>query len=150
MNTSTKFQLCPQYSFWGVDFWIFFANLAFWLPWQPIQLRGLDKKYMFVEHLTQQTFLKNFRQNICYEIAINTNFHFSHYKPMEISSCHNNQSTTCQSRLLYSQFSCGPDFYFNEIVPWLNLWNHNGKYYICLINLLRDSLNLDLLSPWNS
>ena len=34
--------------------------------------------------VTQQTFLKNFHQNIRNEIAINANFHFSHYKSMEI------------------------------------------------------------------
>ena len=45
MNISAKFQLYPSYSFWGVDFWIFCANFAFWLPWQPVKLRGLDKKY---------------------------------------------------------------------------------------------------------
>ena len=32
MNISAKFQLYPQYSFWGVDFLIFFANMAFKLP----------------------------------------------------------------------------------------------------------------------
>ena len=47
MSISAKFQLYPPYSFWGVDFWIGLANLAFWLTWQPIKLRGLDKKYMF-------------------------------------------------------------------------------------------------------
>ena len=47
MNISAKFQLHPPYSFWGVDFLIFFANWAFWLPWQPIKLRGLVKKHMF-------------------------------------------------------------------------------------------------------
>ena len=29
MNISEKFQLYPQYSFWGVDFLFFPANLAF-------------------------------------------------------------------------------------------------------------------------
>ena len=43
MNISAKFQLHPPYSFWGVDFLICFANWAFWFPWQPIRLRGLDK-----------------------------------------------------------------------------------------------------------
>ena len=44
MNISTKFQLHPPYGFWEKDFWLFcFANLAFWLPWQPIKFSGLDK-----------------------------------------------------------------------------------------------------------
>ena len=37
----------PSYCFWGVDFFlIFFSNLAFWLPWQPTKLGGLDKHYV--------------------------------------------------------------------------------------------------------
>ena len=34
-----------------------------------------------------------FCQNICFEIAINANFHFSHYKSMATISCHSNQSS---------------------------------------------------------
>ena len=29
MNIYAKFQLYPPYSFWGIDFWIFFTSLAF-------------------------------------------------------------------------------------------------------------------------
>ena len=36
---------------------------------------------------------KKFHQNICNEIAINADFHFSHFKSLEIQSCHSNQST---------------------------------------------------------
>ena len=32
-------------------------------------------------------------QNTCSEIAIKTYFQFSHYKSMDILSCHNNEST---------------------------------------------------------
>ena len=46
INISTKFQLHPPYGFWGEDFIIFFANLAFWLPWQPIKFSSLDKTQM--------------------------------------------------------------------------------------------------------
>ena len=80
MNISAKFQLYPPYSFWGVDFLFFSTNLAFLLPWQPIKLRGLDKKYMF----GRGPLNKNFRQSICNEKAINSNFHFTHYMSMEI------------------------------------------------------------------
>ena len=78
MNISAKFQLYPPYSFWRVDFWIFFANSAFWLPWQPIKLRGLDKMYMFGRGPLIKNLKKNFSENIGNETAINANFHFSH------------------------------------------------------------------------
>ena len=49
MNISAKFQLYRPYIFWGVDFLINVSQIErFWLLWQPIKLRGLDKKYMFV------------------------------------------------------------------------------------------------------
>ena len=47
LHTSKIFWQSLGYSFWWVDFLILFANLAFWLPWQQIKLRGLDKQYMF-------------------------------------------------------------------------------------------------------
>ena len=42
---------------------------------------------------TIQTFLKKFYPNTCNETAIKANFHFSHYKAIEILCCHSNQST---------------------------------------------------------
>ena len=36
---------------------------------------------------------KKFCQNTCSEIPIKTNFHFSHFKPMETLSCHSNERT---------------------------------------------------------
>ena len=34
----------------------FFANLAFWLPWQPIKLRGLDKNVTYGRELLNEHF----------------------------------------------------------------------------------------------
>ena len=52
MNNSAKFQL--YYSFWGVDFWIFFANLA------VSKMKGLDKNYMFRTGPLKKHFCKRF------------------------------------------------------------------------------------------
>ena len=82
MNISAKFQLYTPYSFSGVDFLIFFTNLASCYDNQSIDRFG--QKVNVWKRTTQQTFLKNFCQNICNGIAINANFHFSHYKSMEI------------------------------------------------------------------
>ena len=49
-----------------------------------MKLRGLDKMYRFGSGPLTKQIQKNFRQNICNEIAINTNFHFPIYKSMEI------------------------------------------------------------------
>ena len=48
---------------------------------------------------TQQTFIKMFCQNtcICSETAIKTYFHFSHYKSMEILSCHSTWATAIKN-----------------------------------------------------
>ena len=83
-NISALFKLYSPYGFWGI---IFIGNLAFLLPWQPIKFRGMDKNNMSVK------FLWNSCQNICSEIAIKANFHFSHYKSMGTLSCHSNEST---------------------------------------------------------
>ena len=40
INNSAKFQLYPPTSE-ELIFIFFYANLTFWLPWQPIKLRGL-------------------------------------------------------------------------------------------------------------
>ena len=70
-----------------------YLNLAFRLPWQPIKFSGLDKIHMVGTGLLKEHFCKNFCQNICSEIAINANFHFSHYKSMANTSCQSNQSS---------------------------------------------------------
>ena len=41
---------------------------------------------MKMKGLEKQTFLKEFRQNICNDIAINANFHFSDFESMEIAT----------------------------------------------------------------
>ena len=41
---------------------------------------------------TQQTFIKTFCQNTCSEIAIQTYFHFPHYKSVETLCCRSNES----------------------------------------------------------
>ena len=61
MNISAKFQLHPPYGFWGDEFLnIFFANLAFRLPWQPIKFSSLDKIHMFGRELLKEHFCKTF------------------------------------------------------------------------------------------
>ena len=45
LSTYAKFQLHPPYGFWE-DFLIFFKNLPFMLPQQPIKLSDLDKSHM--------------------------------------------------------------------------------------------------------
>ena len=46
MNISVKFQLHPLTAFRGDDFLIFFANITFQLPRQPIKFSSLDKIHM--------------------------------------------------------------------------------------------------------
>ena len=48
---------------------------------------------MFGIGLFKEHFCKTL-QNICSEIAIQANFHFSHYKSMITLSCHSNESTS--------------------------------------------------------
>ena len=57
------------------------------------QIEKFGQKVYVWQRTTQQTFLKNFSQNICNETAIKNNFHFYRYKCMEILSCYNNQTT---------------------------------------------------------
>ena len=68
-----------------------FENLPFMLPWQPIKFSDLDKIHMNRRGLLKKHFCKK-NLNICSEAAKVANFHFSHYKSMEIISCHSNQS----------------------------------------------------------
>ena len=65
---------------------IFFENLPFLGPQQPIKISDQDEG-----HLKRSALLnKHFSKNETAEIA---NFHFSHYKSMETESCHSNQSS---------------------------------------------------------
>ena len=59
MNVSAKFQFILPVDSEELIFKYFFRNLAFWLPWQPIKLRALDKKYV-LERTIQEIFPKNF------------------------------------------------------------------------------------------
>ena len=69
MSMSARFQLYPQQL---LRSWFFPTNL------------------ILVAITTNQT-ERNFCQNICNEIAINANFHFSHFKSIETLSCHSNK-----------------------------------------------------------
>ena len=94
MNISTKFQLYPPYGSEEMIFvQFFFANLKFWLPWQPIKFSGFDKIHMVGRGLLNEHSV-NVCQNTCCEIAINANFHFSHYKSMANISCHSYAKNT--------------------------------------------------------
>ena len=85
MNIYAKLQLHPLN--------IFFENLAFQLPWQPIQISDLDKIHMVGRGLLQKHFCKTFFQNICSNTEINANFHFSIVSLWKLLSCHSNKST---------------------------------------------------------
>ena len=63
-----------------------FTNLAFLLPCQAIKFSGLDRTNMFGRGLLKEHFCKSF-------VKINAYFYFSHYKSMEILSCHSKEST---------------------------------------------------------
>ena len=63
----------------------FFPNLAFWLHGNQSKFSGLDKIDRFGRGLLKEHFCKTLVKisAVMIEIAINTNFHFSHYKSME-------------------------------------------------------------------
>ena len=67
-------------------------NLVFRLPWPPIKITDLDKVHMVGRGLLQKHFSKTFVK-ISAVTQKYANFHFSHYKYMEILSCHSNEST---------------------------------------------------------
>ena len=119
----------------------FFENLAFRFPWQPIKISDLDKIHMVGRGLLQKHFCKTFCkyfQNICSNTEINANFHFSHYKSMEILSCHSNESTWATTiknivyveanvMNMYAKFHLHPSYGFLEedffenlpfMLPW--------------------------------
>ena len=60
----------------------FFANLAFWLPWQPIKFSSLDKidrvsRGLLQEHRNSVKLLSKYLR----KIAMNDKFHF-HFSPL--------------------------------------------------------------------
>ena len=64
-------------------FQIFFANLAFRLPWQPIKFTSLDKidrvsRGLLQEHRNSVKLLSKYLRKIEFH------FHFSHCKLMEL------------------------------------------------------------------
>ena len=61
-------------------------------PHQPIKLSDLDKSRMKHGRLLNKHFCKK-KSNIPNDWADTVNFHISHYKFMETSSCHSNQSS---------------------------------------------------------
>ena len=72
---------------------IFFENLPFMSPRQPIKLSDLDKSRMKHGGLLNKYFCKKKNSNIPNDLAEIVNFHFSHYKSMGTISCHSNQSS---------------------------------------------------------
>ena len=72
---------------------IFFENLLFMLPWQPIKFCDLDKIHMNRRGLLKKHFCKKQYLNTCSETAKIANFTFSHYKSMKTISFHSNQSS---------------------------------------------------------
>ena len=83
MNMYTKFQLHLPYGFWEEHLLIYFENLPFMLSWQPIKFSNLDKIHMNHRGLLKKHFGKK-NLNICRETAKIANFHFPHYKSVEI------------------------------------------------------------------
>ena len=66
-------------------FQIFFANLAFRLPWLPIKFTSLDKidrvsRGLLQEHRNSVKLLSKYLR----KIAMNDKFHFPHCKLMEL------------------------------------------------------------------
>ena len=62
-----------------------FADLAF-------RYHGNKSKCLMLGGGLLNIYIK-FCKNTCSEIAIKTNFHFSHYKSLETLSCHSNERT---------------------------------------------------------
>ena len=71
---------------------IFFENLPFMSPCQPIKLSDLDKSSMQHGGLLNKHICEK-KSNISSETAETVNFQFSHYKSMGSISCHSNQSS---------------------------------------------------------
>ena len=81
INIFSKFQVHPLIASEEI-FLYCFANLAFWLAWQPLKFKGFDKIHICGRGLLKEHFF-NFCQNICIEIEIKAYFPFSHYKSMK-------------------------------------------------------------------
>ena len=71
---------------------IFFENLPFMSPLQPIKLSYLDKSRMQYGGLLNKHICEK-KSNISSETGETVNFQFSHYKSMGTLSCHSNQSS---------------------------------------------------------
>ena len=112
-----------------------FANLAFPLPWQPINSnQQLGQNWCVC---LRRNISVKFCQNICSEIAINTNFNFSHYKSMATVRCHSNQTSyptgtknklICSPGLmkLYVKFGKNQLHSFRGDVIW-KCWTDGGR-----------------------
>ena len=61
-------------------------------PRQPLKSSDLDKSCMRHGGLCNKHFFKK-NSNIPNDLAEIVNFHFSHYKSMEVLSCHSSQSS---------------------------------------------------------
>ena len=66
---------------------IFFENLPFMWPRQPIKLSDLDKSHMQHGGLLNKHICEK-KSNISSETVETVNFQFSHYKSMGTISCH--------------------------------------------------------------
>ena len=86
MNVSAKFQLQPHIDSEDFFFFFFFFFFSYIFQIKPYanQTERFGQKVYICWRTTQQTFLKKFCPNIANEIAINANFHFIHYKSIEI------------------------------------------------------------------
>ena len=72
---------------------IFFENLPFMSPRQPIKLSNLDKSPMQHGGLLNKHICEKNKISPVIETAEIVNFHFSHDKSMGTISCHSNQSS---------------------------------------------------------
>ena len=72
---------------------IFFENIPFMSPSQPIKLSDLDKSCMQHGGLLNKHICEKTKSNISSETAETVNFNFSHYKSRGTISCHRNQSS---------------------------------------------------------
>ena len=102
---------------------IFFENLPFMSPRQPIKLSYLDKSQMQHGGLLNKHICGKKKSNISSKTAETVNFQFSHYKSMGTKSCHSNQrsnptgiknSTFVEANVLsmYAKFQLHPPYGF--------------------------------------
>ena len=87
MNISQSHNFIPLITSEEMVFEYFFRNLASFGCQSNLDVWT---KSIWLDHSTNIS--ESFCQNICNEIAINANFHFSHYNSMETLICHSNQS----------------------------------------------------------